>query len=194
MNDRQSPEDAAGLAASRRKLLSIIAIAVVPIVIAYFMFFYFPAIVPEGTTNKGVLITPPQQIESLSVALATDNWVLIQLVNDDCDEACQHVMNTARQVHKAIGKEASRLSRAVVSRSPLSMVNTSFIAAEHPGLQTVVDAEVWQALAVLAQGDTENTVFLMDPNGNVMMYYQPEKVGKPLMQDIRHLLRISNIG
>lgn len=194
MNEPKSAEDATLLAASRRKLLAIIAIAIVPIVIAYLMFFYMPAIVPEGTTNQGVLITPPQQIESLSSALSTDNWILIQLVNSDCDEACQRVMHMARQVHKAVGKEASRLSRVVVTASPLSAKYQDFISKEHPGLNAVVDSGVFRALASMVEGDVANHVFLMDPNGNVMMYYQPDRVGKPMMKDIRHLLRISNIG
>ena len=36
--------------------------------------------------------------------------------------------------------------------------------------------------------------FLIDPLGNIMMYFPPDKVGKPLMEDLRHLLRISRIG
>ena len=37
-------------------------------------------------------------------------------------------------------------------------------------------------------------VYLMDPIGNIFMVYAEEKAGKPMLKDIKHLLKISNIG
>jgi len=37
-------------------------------------------------------------------------------------------------------------------------------------------------------------LFLVDPNGNVMMYFTLEKAGKPMLGDLKHLLKLSNIG
>jgi hypothetical protein len=45
----------------------------------------------------------------------------------------------------------------------------------------------------VAAGDGP-VLLLMDPNHNVMMLYSLDKAGKPMLRDLKHLLKISNIG
>ena len=44
-------------------------------------------------------------------------------------------------------------------------------------------------LGVLARG-----VYIVDPLGNVVLRYSHEQVGKPLLDDLKHLLKVSQIG
>ena len=37
-------------------------------------------------------------------------------------------------------------------------------------------------------------ILLMDPNGNIMMFYTLDKAGKLMLKDVKHLLKASNIG
>ena len=37
-------------------------------------------------------------------------------------------------------------------------------------------------------------LFLRDPNGNVILFYPAKNAGKPMLKDLKHLLKLSNIG
>ena len=183
--------EAAAIAASRRKLLTIIMIAFVPIFIAYILFFYFPALAPEGTTNRGQLISPPLEGQAISEALANQqSWVLIQTIGDQCDASCEELLYLSRQVTAGLGKDANRVKRVVVGAADISDELRALLDAEH------VDVQVIQAnTATLDSVTVERPVlFLMDPNANIMMYFSLDQAGKPMLRDLKHLLKISNIG
>jgi cytochrome oxidase Cu insertion factor (SCO1/SenC/PrrC family) len=38
------------------------------------------------------------------------------------------------------------------------------------------------------------TIYLLDPNGNMMMRYDEKATSKGMLKDIKKLLKISNIG
>ena len=178
--------------AGRRELLAILGIAILPFVIAGITFLGFQSDqIPESTKNQGTLVYSPVQVEFLRSAMK--QWSLIQVVNEDCAEVCEQTLYLTRQARIALGKDAARVHRATLSRRELSTTFMDLIRTEHKSLLILVDAEsVEQLLKVTTEVD--NVVFLMDPLGNIMMYFPPDMVGKPLMDDLRHLLRISRIG
>ena len=178
--------------AGRRELVAILGIAILPFVIAGIAFLDFPVDqIPDSTKNQGTLVYPPVQVEFLQSK--AKQWSLIQVVKEDCMEVCERTLYLTRQARKALGKDAARVHRVSLSRSDLSETFMSLIQNEHKSMLVLVDAEsVEQLLEITAEID--NKVFLMDPLGNIMMYFPPDKVGKPLMEDLRHLLRISRIG
>ncbi len=178
--------------AGRRELVAILGIAILPFVIAGIAFLDFPVDqIPDTTKNQGTLVYPPVQVEFLQSK--AKQWSLIQVVKEDCAEVCEQTLYLTRQARKALGKDAARVHRVSLSRSDLSETFMNLIRNEHKSMLVLVDAEsVEQLLQITAEID--NMVFLMDPLGNIMMYFSPDKVGKPLMEDLRHLLRISRIG
>ncbi|MBL6690179.1 MAG: hypothetical protein ISP91_07285 [Pseudomonadales bacterium] len=179
------------LRASRIKLLTLIAIAFVPIFIAYIAYFQFPAIAPSGTTNQGQLVWPVVDGNGIDPMLAElENWALIQPLADDCAEDCRQMMYLSRQVVTGLGKNTDRVQRVLLSESSLPEELASHVSVEHK------DALVIEADTSLFQNITrlEPVLFLMDPNGNIMMYYSLDKAGKPMLKDLKHLLKISNIG
>jgi hypothetical protein len=62
--------------------------------------------------------------------------------------------------------------------------------AQYPNLARV---EVSPSIFESQLGEA-NLIFLMDPIGNIFMVYPKGKAGKPMMKDIKHLLKYSNIG
>ena len=179
------------LRTSRIKLLTLIAIAFVPIFIAYVAYFQFPAMAPSGTTNQGELIWPVVDGNSIDSRLENlENWALIQPLGADCGEDCRQMMYLSRQVVTGLGKNTDRVQRVLVSSSSLSQELAGHVTEEHK------DALVIEADTSRLKGITglEPVLFLMDPNGNIMMYYSLDKAGKPMLKDLKHLLKISNIG
>ena len=186
--EENRPED---IRSSRQKLIMLIMIAFVPIFIAYAAFFYFPDWAPDGTTNQGELISPPMPAEQLTPALTEfGTWVLLQPTGTRCDEACTELLYLSRQVVTGLGKDTSRIQRVVLPEGVLAPEFAALLNEEHPDVAVRPGDH-----APLAAIVTERPVLLlMDPNGNVMMYYLLDKAGKPMLKDLKHLLRVSNIG
>ena len=179
----------------RFKVLIIVAIAVVPLIVASVMFFFFPGMVPGMTTNQGTLIQPPVQIE-VSGLVPEGKWVMLIMVNGQCDNVCEQVLYVSRQVHISLGKDASRIQRIIITAEALSVDFMDLLAREYGNVE-IVDAShgATSILRNLLTDARDGTViFIMDPNGNIMMYYRSSQVGKPLRDDLKHLLKVSNIG
>ncbi len=174
-------------AKNRRSLVILFAIGFVPLIIAWVVFFYFPQLMPSGTTNEGELIAPPVSATDVGLTGQTGEWTLILPVGATCNADCEERLYLARQVNTALGKEAPRVKRLALLTE--GMAPAGKIQAEYPDLSTLpVERSDLQRLGDL------NRIYLMDPLGNIFMVYTIEKAGKPMLKDIKHLLKISNIG
>jgi hypothetical protein len=114
-----------------------------------------------------------------------------------CEADCIKRFYLARQVNVALGKEASRVKRllVIVEKTPESTLNELRLAYRDMDHVRLDEFKLKNGLGgVVADSVSGNYVFLMDPNGNIMMFYSLDKVGKPMLMDIKHLLKISNIG
>ncbi len=186
-----SSESSSGkLMASRKRFVALLLIAFVPMFIAYAAFFHFPNWAPTGTTNHGELVSPSVDGVTISSELADfDTWVLIQPVDGLCGDECRKMLYLSRQVITGLGKDANRVQRVVlISADTPDLVER--LNGEHPDVKVVFG--VTTVKPVVANDGP--VLLLMDPNHNVMMLYSLEKAGKPMLRDLKHLLKISNIG
>lgn len=186
-----SSESSSGkLMASRKRFVALLLIAFVPMFIAYAAFFHFPNWAPTGTTNHGELVSPSVDGVTISSELADfDTWVLIQPVDGLCGDECRKMLYLSRQVITGLGKDANRVQRVVlISTDTPDLVK--HLNGEHPDVKVVFG--VTTVKPVVANDGP--VLLLMDPNHNVMMLYSLEKAGKPMLRDLKHLLKISNIG
>jgi cytochrome oxidase Cu insertion factor (SCO1/SenC/PrrC family) len=194
-------EKKAALTKNRRKLVFLFAIAIVPMFVAYGLFFYFPDLIPASTTNEGVLIQPPLSGVTLGLTEPVVEpggvWTMLIPVAATCGEQCQRRLYLSRQIKIGLGKDADRIERiALLSVDPSAELH-ALLTAEHGDLtaQIYSSQALQRALQSRLPGATAaEYLLLMDPNGNIMMFYSFEKIGAPLRKDIKHLLKISNIG
>lgn len=180
--------DAAIRTQNRRSLIILFAIGLVPVFVAFVVFFFFPQLMPTGTTNKGDLITPPVQAEALSLEAFTGDWILIVPVGATCGDECEERLYLARQVNVALGRESARVKRMVLWTSGQGAI--AKVLEDYPNIESGFVSE--QTLR--DNLGTPDKIYLMDPLGNIFMSYTVEKAGKPMLEDIKHLLKISNIG
>ena len=178
------------LMASRKRFVALLLIAFVPMFIAYAAFFHFPNWAPTGTTNHGELISPSVDGVTISSGLADfDTWVLIQPVDGLCGDECRKMLYLSRQVITGLGKDANRVQRVVlISTGTPNLVD--HLNGEHPDVKVVFGLTTVKPVVA----NDGPVLLLMDPNHNVMMLYSLEKAGKPMLRDLKHLLKISNIG
>ena len=73
--------------------------------------------------------------------------------------------------------------------------DTVFLAEEHPGLITIEDSGLTGLLRNKRPADVPaGGYFLIDPHGNLVMYFRPDLDPAEIVDDIKHLLRLSRIG
>ncbi len=165
---------------------------------------------PEGATNRGTLVHPARPLE-LSRDLALDGqplteylqgkWTLVYIGDADCDDVCRNNLYKMRQVRIAQNENMKRVQRLyVVSSGAVTADLAAFLESEHPQLDTVAlsPAHSGQLYGLFAIGTTPvpkaERVYIVDPLGNLMMYYQPDADASGMLKDLKKLLKFSRIG
>ena len=117
---------------------------------------------------------------------------------NDCDARCERQLYLTRQIRLAVNKDVSRVQRVLVFGRRPDPVLVERLAEQHGDLRWVVgDARVEETLRHFRGegfGPDGAQYFLVDPLGNLMMYYDLEVPSKGMMKDLQKLLKISQIG
>ena len=182
----------------RLQFLLVAAAFLGPLLIAGWRYFQGGSFVPMGRTNYGALLEP---IINLNDALPDSairthhaaSWVLLYANEDPCDDPCREALHTLRQSRLMLGKDMDRLTRVFLHGD--TQPDTVFLAEKHRGLITLKDARLNGLLndkkpAELAAGG----YFLIDPLGNLVLYFRPDIDPSEMVDDIERLLRLSRIG
>jgi hypothetical protein len=184
------------------KLLAIFAVAGVPVIVAMLMYFGSFAI-PAGKTNKGELIIPALSLNAFGLQATNDGlyeetqgkWLLIQTGRGECDTICQDMAHTARQVNILMAREQGRVARVFMTSD--EQIYRSTLAQDYPELQYLpIDDKVQAALPGIINSEADSTwqLWISDPLGNVILHYDTTHSGYDLKDDLKKLLKLSNIG
>lgn len=175
----------------RWQLLLIVAVVLGPMVLAACMYQY-GFWVPESRSYDGELIGNGLGREDLGVtATAEPRWQLLVTAPQECDEPCRRMVYLARQINIGLGREADRASHALASARPLATDYQQQLQREYPQLRHYpLDADVYgrEVPAPVPQ------LWIVDPHGNLVLRYGAEAQGKAILDDLRYLLKISQIG
>lgn len=179
-------------------MLLIALVFFAPLILATWLYFGGTGLQPEGRTNHGELLNPVVDIgdvlpDSLIHEHNDGAWLLIYTNDGVCDETCEYALYTLRQSRLMLGKEMDRLVRVFLHGD--SAPDTVFLADEHAGLIALTDSGFNDLLQ--RKRPTEQSAggyYLVDPLGNLVMYFRPEIDPGDMVEDIRHLLQLSRIG
>ncbi len=182
----------------RAQFLLIAAVFLGPLALATWLYFGGQDLTPSSRTNNGALLQP---IVSLVDALPgsplhTHNdgyWVLLYANESICDDACAHSLYTLRQSRLMLGKEMDRLVRVFLHGD--TAPDTVLLAEGHKGLVTLQDSGLKDLLDNKKPTDLEaGGYYLVDPLGNLVLYFRPDIDPSAMVEDIKHLLELSRIG
>ncbi|MGI9272374.1 MAG: SCO family protein [Woeseiaceae bacterium] len=183
---------------ARPQLLLIALVFFGPLLVAAWMYYGGHFNPTAAGSNHGALLEPlvnlSEQVPgSELLAQSQGHWLLLYSNSESCTEACVEALYTMRQGRLMLGKEQDRLMRAFLHGDTLP--DKVFLADEHQGLITTQDENLSGLLnnkkpAELASGG----YFLVDPLGNLVMYFRPDIDPSEMVDDIKHLLRLSHIG
>jgi len=183
---------------ARSQLLLIAVVFFGPLIVAAWMYYGGHIVRPTSGSNHGALLEP---IINLSDELPDSEllnagrgmWLLLYSSEDSCIQACRDALYTMRQGRLMLGKEQDRLLRGFLHGD--SLPDKVFLADEHQGLITTQDASLSRLLNNKKPAELPNGgYFLVDPLGNLVMYFRPDIDPSEMVDDIKHLLRLSRIG
>jgi hypothetical protein len=169
----------------------------VPLVVAAWLY-YDGSLRPAGRTNHGAILQPIVNLEealpdSQAAGLSQDRWLLVYANDGECGAECRDRLHTLRQSRLMLGNDMHRLTR-VFLRGELAP-DRVFIEEQHPGLRVMQHRQFCELLAASRPQDlAAGGFFLVDPLGNLMMYFPPDLDPVDMVEDIRHLLDLSRIG
>jgi hypothetical protein len=177
----------------RGKMALIVTGFALPIVASFLVYTYGN---PRPTANYGELLLPPDTITTADFATAAGQpfrfaslagrWVMLAADAPDCDAACRAKLVAMRQVRLALGKDAERVATVTVLEG-----DAPAWRAEFPDMAFVRPRKPTPAGAPTAD---RAHIYLVDPNGNVMMRWPARPDYKRMKGDLDRLLRASQIG
>lgn len=200
MHDRDLSSAAPKKPRGQLKLLAIIAIVVGPIVLAAGMA-KFGVGIPDSQTNRSDLIEPALTVADWQLDIEPVGygapWRLLVTAPGECDSSCTALIHQARQINVALGREAGRVEHLAALGSAPSDKLLERLERDYPRLQqTPLDPSVFQrSLEAHPQEWGEGPqLWLIDPLGRVVLHQDPDEPGKQLLDDLKHLLKVSKVG
>jgi len=131
------------------------------------------------TVNYGELLNPPLslgKIVSKSIAEYQGRWVLFYATRV-CDTLCTENLYKMRQVRLAVGKDQDRVVRLLITQTAYTLPEA---------YQGTYQEETSQQI--------QTGLYLSDPHGNIILFYNKNADPEKLLKDLTRLLRISQIG
>ena len=136
-------------------------------------------------------------------------WTLLYAIEDACDAVCEKNLYHLRQVRLALNQRKDRVRRVAVVRDADQIPPA--LLAEHRGLVVVGGApderdalvEQIRTATVDGQGGDGSDaggaapldgIWLLDPNGNLVLRFAPDLDPRNMLKDVKHLLKVSRIG
>ncbi|HEU4623499.1 MAG TPA: hypothetical protein VFS52_01985 [Steroidobacteraceae bacterium] len=186
-----------------RTVGALAAIFLLPLLLSFWMY-YGNGWRPARLTNHGELLQPVRALpgaelreangEVAPVNLFMDKWALVYIGNGACDATCRNALYFMRQTRLSLNNDMTRVNRVFLATE--SCCDVAFLEREHPGL-IVIDAtgpNAHELLAAFPPTDRAQSLFIVDPLGNLVMRYDTRDDPKGLLTDLKKLLRLSHIG
>jgi cytochrome oxidase Cu insertion factor (SCO1/SenC/PrrC family) len=169
---------------------------------------------PGGSAARGTLVRPARPLPSLAMRrldgspLSADElrgrWTLVYITGSVCSDACRKGLYYTRQIRLAVGKDTPRVQRLLLFTDTPTTAGAGALRqllSDHPDL--IVATASGEALDTLlkpfrlAPGEdvvSLHRIYMLDPVGNLMMYYEPGAEPKGILKDLERLLKASHIG
>lgn len=191
----------------RRGHWQLLMLMLLPIsIVLLATFVYYTRIgLPDGTRNKGELVSPPLQINALPLRDATDQplkfeaqrdvWSFVVMFSPQCDDFCRQQIWETRQTRTALGKYQNNIQRVwLVAGGKPDIHTLDWLTKEHGDMKLLyVDdsaRDAWLQGSMVSQDMLRGArFFLVDPRGFLMMRYTSDDTYKDVITDMKFLLK-----
>ena len=189
--------------AGKKSFLWLVAVFVAPIALGTILFFNLDRLgFEKGAVNYGTLIQPafPAQMHDLmqkdkpavKEETLAKKWTMLYIEPDDCDQTCLDRLQLIKRVRLLMNEQMRRVRTVLVSSQEMGNL---ILKKDNPDLVLAhVDMTSSAFLEQFPELD-KKPIYLLDPLGNLMMYYPQENPDiKKVIKDLLKLLKYSHLG
>jgi len=210
MSENQQPSEAQ-IRKNKITMLILFSMFAAPILAAIYIFNTNPAD-SYKTKNRGNLIRPAVELKNIELQYVDSGkpyklvdqehqWLMVFIGAGECDKDCKRQLVVMRQTRLAQGGEFTRINRLYVMMDTQTDQFMSEVKKFHPGL-AIVNGSSAQLKHVTKQFLLDdkvdvghsNRIYIVDPIGNLMMYYDLDANATDIAKDLKRLLHVSQMG
>jgi len=176
---------------AKKEFWMLLAMFMLPIAFGTLFFYANPNYFSESTVNYGDLVRPviatdEGAIEIDGGASLQGIWTMVY-VSSRCDDACEKAVADMKTIRTLMTADMRRIQRMIIieDNSRPTSNEENLIKAK------VISEKLTQSLKKY----TENAIYLIDPIGNIMLYYEPQNIDiRLVIKDLKRLFKYSRIG
>lgn len=186
----------------KKSFVFLVLLFVAPVLLGTLLFFNLDRLgFDKGSVNYGTLVQPalPLVVNDLRVAgndvsqeeVISKKWTMLYFAPAECGDFCKARLALLKRVRLLTNEQMRRVRTTVVS----SDSNVALQDIVKHNYADIVVASVGQGFTKQFPKLELQPIYLVDPLGNLMMYYSKEKPDiKKMLKDINRLLKYSRIG
>ena len=176
---------------ARKEFWMLLAMFILPIAFGTLFFYANPNYFSESTVNYGDLVRPviatdEGDIEIDGGASLQGIWTMVY-VSSRCDDVCEKAVVDMKTIRTLMNADMRRIQRMIIiENNSTPTVND----------ETLIKARITsEKLTKSLKKYTENAIYLIDPIGNIMLYYEPQNIDiRLVIKDLKRLFKYSRIG
>lgn len=171
---------------------SIWLITLVPLAIGWMMA-YTQYGLPKGTKNNGDLQKAGLIVPQTLIDQQDGRWGLI-VASDKCDQRCQQEIYRLQQLFISMGKHQERIHAVWLSTQPQPAPEELSVQLNYHNVTHIHNQSAFNWFVQNNLAWQDQSIWLTDPLGNLVLRFSPELSGREMMSDINWLLKASRIG
>lgn len=195
---------------SRWTLVLLVALFASPIILAIIVY-NNKSLIPTSTKNKGELVQPARPLPELELItfdakkFVTEDfrhlWSILYFAPATCDTQCNESLTNMRNIRLAQAGEALRVQYFLIFNTMPDKSSLQELIKQHPRMIILSGPEAELAKLKMTFSiepavsvfDAQQ-IYLLDPIGNLMMYYKKGAPGANLLKDLKYLMHWSQVG
>lgn len=210
-NQPTSTPSAEQIKKNKRTMILLFLMFIAPIFAAVYIFNTNPS-GEYATKNRGNLISPAIELKNFELKFIDNKkpyklveqehqWLMVFVGAGECDDNCKRQLVVMRQTRLAQGGEFTRVKRLYVIQNKQTEKFMKEVKAYHPDMDIVTGSKqqlknvtTQFTLADKVNVGKSNRIYIVDPIGNLMMYYELDAEAADIAKDLTRLLKVSQMG
>ena len=176
---------------AKKEFWMLLAMFILPIAFGTLFFYANPNYFNESTVNYGELVRPVIATEEGDIeidggASLQGIWTMVY-VSSRCDDVCKKAVTDMKTIRTLMNADMRRIQRMIIieNNSTPTVNDKTLIKAK------ITSEKLTKSLKKYA----ENAIYLIDPIGNIMLYYEPQNIDiRLVIKDLKRLFKYSRIG
>ncbi len=176
---------------ARKEFWMLLAMFIMPIAFGTLFFYANPNYFSESTVNYGELVRPVIATDENDIEIDGDAslqgiWTIVY-VSSLCDDVCEKAVVDMKTIRTLMNADMRRIQRMIIIEDNSTPTSDD---------KTLIKARVTsEKLTQSLKKYTENAIYLIDPIGNIMLYYKPQNIDiRLVIKDLKRLFKYSRIG